>query len=81
MEQGGGRGRKEGEHLCQVPVSSWVCMHAMTHQESFFQGAGFHFSCPQSMLKDHTYVFNEVTDNHRKTDPATAGGFCHPEAI
>lgn len=51
-------------------------MNSVTHQGTFFQQQVFFFFVflpLVDMLKDHTYIFNEVTDNHRKPE-ATAGG-------
>ena len=49
-------------------------MHALSDTSgNFFPAASFFPPSLVDVLKDHTYVFNELTDNHGKP-AATAGG-------
>lgn len=50
-----------------------VCVHLVTHQEGFLQQQVFSPPPLVGTLKDHTYVFSEVTDSHGKPTE-TAGG-------
>lgn len=76
MEQGGGegRGREEGGYLCQASVSLWVCMHAMTHQESFFQGQAFTFPALKACWKiTHTFSMKSLTITGKQTQRQLVG--------
>lgn len=68
------RGRGEGGCLCQAPVSSWVCMHAMTHQESFFQGQAFTFPALKACWKiTHTFSMKSLTITGKQTQRQLVG--------
>ena len=71
----GRKQRGQGVIWNDCPEIPFHYVHALSETSGNFFPAAIFFPPPLvDMLKDHTYVFNEVTDNHGKP-AATAGGW------
>ena len=71
----GRKQRGQGVIWNDCPEIPFHYVHALSETSGNFFPAAILFPPPLvDMLKDHTYVFNEVTDNHGKP-AATAGGW------